>query len=75
MKLMCWLLGTVFDILSAIIIAWRERHRGFIRYAWYEFRARRRIIPYDKPSVGDETLRKQEESNLSPCGADRVATG
>jgi hypothetical protein len=47
MKLVCWLLGVVLDVLSAIIIAWRERHRdGLLRHLWYEFRARRGIIPY-----------------------------
>jgi hypothetical protein len=46
MKLVYWSLGMIFDLLSTIIIAWQERHQGFLRYAWYEFRARRGTIPY-----------------------------
>jgi hypothetical protein len=48
MKSVCWLFGLVLDVISAIIIAWQERHRGFFKYAWYEFRARRRVIPYEE---------------------------
>jgi hypothetical protein len=61
MKFVCWFLSVLLDILSALIIAWQERRRGFWGYTWYEFRARRGIIPYN-----EGRWRKLEESNPKP---------
>ncbi len=49
MRLVWWLLGWTLDIISAIIIAGRERRGGFFRHFWYELRARRGLIPYNEP--------------------------
>ena len=47
--------GVVYDTISAILIAKEEQ--DFLRHFWYELRARRGIIPYERRSGGSRRSR------------------